>query len=265
VSALLRPAEVWPVFAPAGARIDALPFHEGDAVPLGASLLTLYVPDLAMRQAALQARLEQQRWQAATASLADESSKRLLVSQRSFSTVQAEMAGLQAEQHQYMPQAPFAGRLRDLDPDLQVGQWVAKNEQLAILVRDEGQWLVETWLDESAVQRLRVGDEGVFVTDAGMGTMLHLKVQAIDSDASRVLPRAELAVQSGGHVLTREKNKQLLPERAIYRVSLAPDHMPADLIGQSWRGQLTLHARWQALASRYLQQAATVLVRELGF
>jgi hypothetical protein len=46
------------------------------------------------------------------------------------------------------------------------------------------------------------------------------------------------------------------------------DHnMPAlaALATQSWRGKLTIHARWEAPAWPYLRQAMAVLVREVGF
>jgi putative peptide zinc metalloprotease protein len=264
-SAVLRPAEIWPVFIAAGARIEKLPFAEGQRVPEGAVITELHVPDLVTRRAALQARLEQQRWQAASSGLDDDSRKRLLVNQDSLSTVRAELAGLEAEQLQFAPRAPFAGRLRDLDPDLHVGQWVSRKEKLGLLVREDGRWLVETWLDEESVQRIKVGDSAVFVTDSAMATVLRLKVETIDRDASRVLPRGELAANLGGHLLTREKNGQWLPERAVYRVSLAPQQMPEALSDKSWRGQLTVNANWEAPAWRYLRQAFAVLVREVGF
>ena len=264
-SAVLHPAEVWPVFAPSGARIDHLPFREGDAVPEGASLLRLHVPDLSMRGATLQVKLEQTRWQAAAAGLDDESRKRMLVNEQQLATTKAEVMGWQAEQLLYAPKAPFAGRLRDLAPDLQVGQWVSKKERLALLVKDDGRWLLETWLDESAVQRLQVGDTAIFNTDNVFGPSLKASIESIDKDASRVLPRPELASLAGGHVLTREKNNQLIPEQAVYRVTLQPDKLPEQWTHQSWRGQLVLHARWEAPAWRYLRQGLMIMVREVGF
>jgi putative peptide zinc metalloprotease protein len=39
----------------------------------------------------------------------------------------------------------------------------------------------------------------------------------------------------------------------------------AALATQSWRGKLTIHARWEAPAWPYLRQAMAVLVREVGF
>lgn len=66
-------------------------------------------------------------------------------------------------------------------------------------------------------------------------------------------------------MVTRAQGKELVPERAIYRVTLTPDEMPQALAARSWRGHLTLHVQGQTLAGRYLRQAAAVLVRELGF
>ncbi len=264
-SALLRPHESWPVFAPAGAQVVALPQGHGARVAAGQPMVVLQVPDLASRERALQARLEQQRWQAATSGFDDEMRKRWRVAEQVAATTQAELQGVAAEQHQFAPVAPYDGRLHLADPDLAPGQWVARRESLGLLVREGTPWRVETWLDEEAVARLRVGQGGRFVTDGGTGGVLALRVVEIDRDAARVLPRRELASVLGGHILTREKNGQLVPERAVYRVALEVQDLPADLAARSWRGQVVLHADWQSPASRYLRHAASVLVREAGF
>ncbi|MEY2771069.1 MAG: hypothetical protein RIQ38_1488 [Pseudomonadota bacterium] len=267
-SALLMPAQAWPVHAPSGARIKALPVQEGQPVQAGQALMVLEVPDLESRQASLQARLEQQRWLAATAAFGDETRQRLLVNQDMVQTLQSELRSLQAERQQFVPLAPFAGVLRDLDPDLQVGQWVRPRELLGLLVPEGAPLRVETWLDEDALQRLRVGDAATLVPDGAWGEVLRLRVRSIDRDASRVLPRPELATHNGGHVLVREKNRQLVPERAVYRVVLEPEDpgaMPASLAGRTWRGHLTVHSQWEAPALRYLRQASAVLLRELDF
>ena len=265
VSGILRPADIWPIYAPAGARVDALPYTEGMRVAKDAPVLTLYMPELVMREARTLARLEQQRWQAATAGMDAESRRNLLVSQESLATVQAEMAGIAAEENLYAPRAPFAGYLRDLDPDLQVGQWITRKERLGLLVRDDGRWLVESWLDEDDVRRIRVGDSALFLSDAADTPAVSLKVTAIDQDASRLLPRNELASVWGGHVVTRDKQGQQYPERAVYRVVLEPTALPESLRAHSWRGKLTIHGSWEPPLWRYLRQALTVAVRESGF
>lgn len=264
-SAVLRPAEIWPVHAPSGARIDSLPFKEGDRVNQGDVLLTMFVPDLEMRQLTLQARLDEQGWQAKTSGLNSDLSKNFQLNQELLYMIEAEKNGLSAEAKQFAPTAPFAGHVRDFSPDLEVGQWVSRKEQLAFLVRDDGLWFVETWLDESDVQRVKPGDEAFFVLSSVAGSIVKLKVQAVDEDASRVLSRPELSAQVGGHVLTREKNQQLWLEKGMYRVTLLPVDMPSEFEGRTWRGDLIIHVSWQVPAWRYIKHAISVLVREVSF
>ncbi len=264
-SAVLRPQEAWPVFAPAGARVEALPIAHGALVPEGAQLLALHVPELASREQALTVRLAQQRWQAEAAGFDEDMRKRWKVAEQTLVTSVAEWQGLVAERSQFEPLAPYVGHFYRADPDLSPGQWVGKKEALGVLVRQNTIWRVETWLDEDDVARLKVGQHAAFWPDSATGHMLQLRVAAIDRDAARQLPRRELASVLGGHIVTREKNGQLVPERAIYRVALDVQDMPKDMQEVSWRGRVTVHADWSSPAARYLRQALTVLVREAGF
>ena len=264
-SAVLRPQESWPVYAPAGAKIEILPVRHGDRVPAGQALVQLYVPDLVSREKALRVRMEQQRMQAATSGFDDDMRKRWQVTEQTLLTTEAELQGVQAEQGQFMPTAPYEGRFLLADPDLTAGQWVAKKEPLAVLVRQGTAWRVETWLDEDDVARVRTGQTARFFADSATGPLLTLQLTAIDRDAARTLPRKELASTLGGHVLTREKNGQLVPERAVYRVAFDVKDMPEDMQSLAWRGHITIHADWQSPASRYVRQAIAVMVREFGF
>jgi hypothetical protein len=45
----------------------------------------------------------------------------------------------------------------------------------------------------------------------------------------------------------------------------ASAELPPALDAHVWRGRVTIHARAEAPATRYLRQASAVLVRELGF
>lgn len=196
-SAVLRPHDFWPVFAPSGARIEALPFAHGAQVPAGRALLELYVPDLASRERALQARREQQRWQAEASAFDDEMRKRWKVAEQTLVTTEAELQGVLAERSQFAPVAPYDGRFLLADPDLVVGQWVGKKEALGVLVRQGTAWRVETWLDDDDVARVHVGQSARFFTDGANGQVLALTVSAVDRDAARVLPRRELASTLG--------------------------------------------------------------------
>jgi len=234
------------------------------AVDAGTPLIQLAAPELASRIQSAQARLERLRWQAATAGFDAESRARLQSSREEMETAEAELASLREEAARYAPQAPFAGIVRDVDPDLAVGQWVAKNEKLAVLIGQQGQ-VVETYLDEDAVKRVQVGDGGLFFSDSRAGGALALTVTRVDADATRVLPNRMLAAQSGGHILTRERRNQIVPEQALYRVMLAVDVPSEALAGQAWRGSVIIRSAWQAPAWQFFRNALAVLLRETGF
>lgn len=264
-SAVLRPQAEWPVFSPVGARIDGLPIAHGAAVNEGDLLLELGLPDINNREQVLALRMELQRWQAATAGFNEDARKRWLVHEQTLATTETEWHGLQAERSLFQPLAPYSGRFYLSDPDLAVGQWVGKKEWLGSLVSNSSAWKVETWLNEEDISRLRLGQDAFFWPDNVSASMLHLTVTSIDEDATRRLPRGELASDKGGHIATREKNGQVVPEQAVYRVTLAAQDVPADISNMSWRGQVTIHADWVSPAKRYANQMLAVLVREFGF
>lgn len=263
-SGLLHPARLWPVFSPGPAELIGPPLVEGQRIQAGETLVELRSPDLTSRLEASRARLERLRWQAATAGFDSESRHRLQSLQEETETAQAEFASLQEEAQRYTPKAPFAGTLRDVDPDLASGQWLARNEKISVLVGDEGH-LVETYLDEDAVKRIRVGDGGIFMIDGRDGPVVPLTVSRIDADATRALPNHMLSAQYGGHILSRDRAQRITPEHTIYRVTLTVDSPLGSLSGQSWRGHVVIRGNWQAPAWPYLRHGAAVLLRETGF
>lgn len=263
-SALLKPVEVFPVYAPAGAQIVKAPWAEGSTIEAGKLLFELASPELQLRWRRTQARLERLRWQASNADVDAEQRQNLQVLQQEENTAKSELASIRSEMDLYAPVAPFAGTLRDLNPELKPGVWVSNRERLGVLVKTD-RWQVETWLDEDAVHRIKVGERASFVTDGLEGPVLSLKVTAIDLDATRVLPNGQLATQFGGSIASREKHGQLVPERAIYRVSLSGDNNIGSLAQQSWRGRVVIDGKWEAPGLTFLRAALVLIWRELGF
>lgn len=263
-SALLKPLDAFPIHAPAGAQVVELPWAEGSRVEAGQTLLVLASPELQLRWRRAQARMERQRWQASNADVDAEQRQNQQVLQQQESTAESELASIQADMELFAPRAPFTGILLDLNPELKPGVWVGSRERLGVLVKPD-QWQVETWLDEDAVRRIKVGDRARFVTDALEGPALSLRVSAIDLDATRVLPNAQLATRFGGSIVTRDKFGQLVPERAIYRVTLKGDDEPGGRSSQSWRGTVVIDGQWEAPGLTFLRAALVLVWREFGF
>ena len=263
-SGILRPVDIWPVYAPGGARVERLQFAEGSTVEADAPLLGLQSPQLEARRRFALVTLESLRWQAGSADFDPRTRARVQSSREALATAEAELASIDEELSRYAPRAPFAGVLRDIDPDLAEGEWVAEGEQLALLV-GTGDSLVETWLEEEAVKRIAVGDRGFWFADGGTGPLLRLRVTNIDTDSTRVLRNGLVAASAGGNVLVREAQGQVVPEHAVYRVTLHVESQVEALHGHTWRGRTVIFGKGEAPAARYLRAALAVLVREAGW
>lgn len=263
-SGQLLAEETFPVYAPAAALVRRLPLGEGADVAAGQVLIELASPALAARQQAARARVEQLQRQAGAAGFDAEMRAQLLSLREQLTTAEAELAGIDGEIAMLALKAPFAGHLRDLDPELKAGVWLKGGERVATLIGD-GRWRIDAWFDEETLNRLTVGDRGRFFADGPGGVILPVHVTAIDSDATRVMPSGLLTAPAGGSVVVREQAGQRIPERAAYRVSLAVDADPASLDGHAWRGDVVVNGSWEAPGLAFARSALTLLWRELGF
>ncbi len=264
VSALLRPAEQWVIYAPPHAQAVTLPVAEGQRVDAGTVLLRLASPDLEGRLQGALARVQRLRWLTSAAPFDNDQRAQWLVAREQLGAAEAELAAVQADAARYTPVAPFAGVLRDVNPDLRPGVWVARQEPLARLVADQ-EHMVVAYLDEEEVSRVAVGDTGRFYADAPEGPVSRFEVARIDRDASRTLPEPELSNLFGGTVVARERNGQIYPERPVYRVVLKVLSTDPAMSRHAWRGTAVILGRWAVPSWRYLRNAMAVLRRETGF
>lgn len=263
-SGILRPVDIWPVYAPGGAQLVQLPFAEGSTVRAGETILTLRAPELEARRRSALATVESLRWQAVSADFDPRTRARAQSSREALATAEAELASIDEELSRFAPRAPFDGFLRDIDPDLSPSEWVSDGEQIALLA-GSGESLVETWLDEESVKRIRVGDRAFWFADGGAGPLLRLRVTNIDTDSTRALRNGLVAASAGGNVLVREAQGQVVPEHAVYRVTLHVESQAEALHGHTWRGRTVIFGKGEAPAARYLRAALAVLVREAGW
>lgn len=260
---LLQPREQMVLYAPAGAQVVALPHRHGDAVRQGEVLFDVQSPELTLRALQVAARTAGLQGQAAVAAFDSAQRRQWQVAGEQLQSMAAQAQTVDADAQRYAPRAPFAGVLVDVDPDLQVGDWVAQNEVLGRLVAT-GPRQVVTYVDEQALQRIAVGDAGRYVGDALRGPQLALRVQAIERDATRVLKEKVLASPQGGQVPVRQHNEVYYPETAVFRVTL-------DVVGgtdqtdHAWRGLVSIQGRPEPLARRWAQSLLSVFWREAGF
>lgn len=264
-SGILRPTESYPVYAPAGAQIARLPWANGEQVKEGDVLMEMASPDLQLRWQRAQIKLDSVRHQAELTGIDAEQRQNMQVLQQQEISARAELANVRAELALYAPRAPFSGVVQNIEPGLKAGVWVSNHERLATLV-DPSDWRVETYLDEDDVRRIKVDDTARFYADGDSRLNLPLQVVAIERDATRQLVNGVLSSAAGGSVLTREKHGKLIPERAVYRVTLHSDQPPPEKAReQSWRGHVVINGAWQSPVQGFVRFALVLVWRETGF
>jgi len=261
---LLEARQLWPLHALEASQLLALPVSA--AVTNNAEVFRLYSPALEASEAQSLARWQQTSRQSAAAGFDAELRRDWQVLHERQAEAEAQQSALVSEASRYKVLAPGAGQLRDLDPDLRAGEWMARRELLGRIVGDDGLQVV-TYVEEADLYRIHPGDSALFIADGGVGGALQLRVRSIDQDASRSLNEAVLSTAAGGHVEVRSAQNLLFPERPVYRVVLdVPTESTAAWASQHrWRGRVSIRGSWEAPGARFIRTATSVFWREAGF
>jgi putative peptide zinc metalloprotease protein len=257
--AILKPAQTYAAYAPAAAQLQTRPVATGSLVQAGTPLFVLDSPDLTHRREVAQARLAGIEARIAAANVDDALRAQLPVLVQERRTLLLQQQALAEEAARLAPAAPFTGRMADVPPNLQPGDWIGRQTRLATLF-DPSRWQAEAWLDERDIDRIRSGQRARFYPDTPGLPVLDLTVEHIDRDAVHAISEPMLASVHGGSLLVRTQGEQLIPERASYRVRLAASTAPTGTSVQ--RGQVVIDGRARTLFGHYGETALAALIRE---
>lgn len=263
-SGLLHPGEEFPVHARDAGRLEQVYVADGAAVKAGTPLLRMSAEQLDQRLTAARSRVQRYDAEIAVSAFNPEQRAKLLVRQGELQTAQTARRGLESQKQEYEPVARVDGRFRLHDPDMRPGSWIARSEQLATIVSRDG-WHVECYVTEDAVHRVAVGDTAMFYPDGHSGHAIGLRVVSVDKDATHVLDAPLLAAQHGGSVEARESDGKLIPEKAVYRLTLSVPAAEGQLAAHTWRGKVVISGAVESLAADFLRAAMALVWREAGW
>jgi putative peptide zinc metalloprotease protein len=263
-SAILRAEQQTQIFVPFGAQLQEVRVKPGDRVAAGAVLFRFGSPDLHFDLAQAERRIEVLRWQTQFQGFSRDLLERNQVAWRELESAMTEAAGFRTEQARLDVTAPFAGTIVEIADPLAPGEWLKQNSPLAMLI-DPASSLIEAYVDESDLRRVRVGTAGTFHPDDMDLPSIPGTVIAVDDASTRVLPEPYVASTHGGDVATRVGHDGVLvPETPVYRILLRPHHpLPAPAL--ITRGWVRLQADQESFVVRLWRIALGVLVRESGF
>lgn len=264
VPAVLRAERSQMLFATESAQVEQLHVESGAQVAAGTLLLKLKAPQLEyeLAQTREQLALVETRLGRQSSSLQDRAEQ--AINQELARQLRAKQRGLQARQARLEIRAPFTGQITRRER-LHVGQWVGEHQPLLTLI-DPMRMRVEGFVAEQSLHLLSVGDQGFFVRDSGQGAALGVQVEQIDVGAVGALPYPELGSESGGALAVQRVEDRLIPQTALYRVSLRlTGSEPA--LGEPVRqpGMLLLQGRRQSWLWFQARRVLALVIRESGF
>ncbi len=262
--ALLKSDQHVDVFVPEfGARVAALRVTDGQSVDRGALMIRLVSPDLDYKIAHTRADLDIFEWQLSSKGLDPELLARSQVTGREYEASLAEYRGLLAQKAKLEVTAPIAGTVVDIAEGLEPGLWVAAKSRLASVI-DPHAVTAEAYVDEADLDRIAPGDEATFRADADSRIEVPLRIVEIARASTRTLPDPYLASTYGGPITVRTpKQNELVPDRTVYRVTLAPtgDAPPPSRV---LRGHVALRGEAVSIAQRTWRSFHAVFIRESG-
>ncbi len=195
-----------------------------------------------------------------------EAQRQLLNSQKAL--FEAEAQASVDELARLTLRAPFDGELHDIDHGLAPGVWVKPREPLAMLI-DPRLWVVDVYVAEEDLNRIRVGQEVRTRLLAGPQSWVDGRIDAIDVSRTTVLPTTMLDATHGGPIATVNDasnagaDKTAVVRDALFRVRVALDApLPTR---QAAPVRVRIEGEKESILASAFRRVASILVRESGF
>ncbi|WP_390343073.1 HlyD family efflux transporter periplasmic adaptor subunit [Variovorax boronicumulans] len=261
---VIRAGVEQPVFSPYAARLAAMEANDGAAVAAGQSLVTLEAPgQTEEREKARVMSSAYARAARGAMGLEERPAAQQVLAEQQASRWDTERRARDAELLRLRLVAAHGGTLRDVDPLLQSGTWVAPSQLMAMVV-DGRRWRVEALVPEHDRQRLVAGSRAVILVK-GRTRKLEGQVRAIDNSPVRRLPHLLLAQDHGGPIALNPtaQKKDLRPAEAWFRVTVeGEDDAPVDGVREV---RAHFEGTRESLARRWIHAATSVLIEQSGF
>lgn len=261
---MLKPERSLNVFAHRASQIEKISSIKGQFMLPGEKLISLYSPELTQKIQLTKIKVNALEKEYTSAGFSQNTIKQQAILREQYVSAKEELNGLLLELERLHPKTPFAGVIIDVQPDLHLGQWIPKGMSL-VKVIDEKNWVVDTYVEESDLRRLAIGNWGWFIPEPPGLPDVRLEIVAIDRDASRVLPESALGSIAGGTLIVRSQGNKLYPERAVYRVRLKAVSLDKTLSTGHLRGRIVILAWPKSVMGDVLRAFLATVIRESNF
>ncbi|MDO9417175.1 biotin/lipoyl-binding protein [Pararhizobium sp.] len=265
--AMLMPKQFARLYPQEAGRVERIAVVSGQAVKAGDPLFIIAVPAVTeqINITKVELDLAERRLARVGANATDLAARAILESRRG--SLAARLRGLEERQAGSVIAAPFDGRVTELNPDIAVGQWVSRAEQLAFLSSSPG-LVVRGYVKGDDTQRLTAGTTGWFIPDDVTLPKFPVSAVALSSSGAQEIDTPQLTSRHHGaiavHAPVPGQRQKLVPVLSQYAVTAVVTQTPFSP-ERSLQGVVLLQGTGQSLAARLWQQVLKVVLREMSF
>ncbi|GJL62579.1 MAG: hypothetical protein NPIRA04_12330 [Nitrospirales bacterium] len=252
------------IFAPGSAQVMEAKIRNGQTVSKGEILAQLDSPDIQQQLHQTHTRIEALTLQLRTRTKNPKGLADTHVLNEELNTERSKYQGL-LEMHENLElKAPFSGIVVDVQSSLHPERWINEQLPLARIIQPDHLELVAL-TPETELSRLQIGQIAAFIPDDLTRPIEQATITDIRHVDEATLDIPYLASVFGGNIPVREDaDGNLLPETAMYRVTLTPQ--PVQLRdNQVVKGLVHVQGNPQSLIERIRDLIMRVLIREMGF
>ncbi|GAB3673588.1 HlyD family efflux transporter periplasmic adaptor subunit [Salinisphaera aquimarina] len=262
--AVIEASEHVSMHPPEAARITHVGVVEGQRVAKGDMLVELEKPELLLESKKAEATIKVilARLARRAGSAEDLASEGVLRTQLAESRTR--LTGLTQRRDALRIVSPIDGLVVQR-ADMQAGQWVGTQEELADVVSQHGA-RVFAYVREQNLARIEKGAQARFIPNDGSHPSVDLRVVSVEDVGTERLPYPVLASTYGGPlpVMAAADGEAPRLDEGVYRVVLETvDDAPAPALRLP--GHASVQAPPESIAGRFVRNAASVLIRESGF
>lgn len=265
--AVIYPEQFVRLYPQEPGQVERLDISAGQTVKAGDILFVIDAPQIReeLRIANVEIELARSRL-ARVGANADDLSQRSIIESELGSSL-ARKTGLEERKASLIVKAPFDGTITEINPEIQAGQWVGRNEQIGFLSAGNGS-VARGYVAGNDSSRLAVDAAGWFIPDDLSQPRLPVKLAAIAEAGAREIDLPQLSSQHHGaiavHIASEPRRQRLVPVSAQYAV-VAKVGDAAFQPSRSVQGVMLLDGAGVSFAERAWRRVLMVLLREAGF
>ncbi|MAM71307.1 MAG: hypothetical protein CMP91_09220 [Gammaproteobacteria bacterium] len=265
VAAVLR-GQIADLYVPEAGQLISMPdVALADEINEGQVLFEINSPQLERDINQATARYTELRWTQASQGFNNNLRSQSRVVNSELVTQNEILRGLLQKNEQLLIRAPISGKIVDIAPDIQVGDWLPSGLKIATVV-DETDRDIVAYIEEGQLDRIELGMPARFFPENIEHGVLNAFVRSIDLVAVTELDNMYQASTFGGDLAVREdENGVMNLVNSHYRIELGLNE-PARLETQQViRGTAVIEGLPASFFSRVRKRFVAVFLRETGF